>query len=340
MKKINWGIIGLGSVAKVFVEGFNNTKNATLLGVASRTNDKVKIFKEKYQLKNNFCFNHYQDLIDQNQIDIIYLALPTPFHKEWIIKCLKNNKHVLVEKPAVMNLGEIFEVKKNLKYETNFFEAFMYLFQPQIIKTIELIQAKEIGELISMKTCFGNNLLTKKNWFGFIKKKKIDPNKRIFNKRLGGGAILDLGCYPVSFSTKIVSLCGNVNLKNVSLLNKKITFGPTEVDVDSYVDLKFDNGFISKIGASFSNNLGRSSEIIGTQGKIILEDTWTANPSKIILKKKNKDKIFEFKKNDNIYSYEIDELSKIILNPSIQNNLVTKIDETIINTKIIDSWKN
>ena len=112
MKKINWGIIGLGSVAKVFVEGFNNTKNATLLGVASRTNDKVKIFKEKYQLKNNFCFNHYQDLIDQNQIDIIYLALPTPFHKEWIIKCLKNNKHVLVEKPAVMNLGEIFEVKK------------------------------------------------------------------------------------------------------------------------------------------------------------------------------------------------------------------------------------
>jgi predicted dehydrogenase len=191
-----------------------------------------------------------------------------------------------------------------------------------------------------MKTYFGNNLLTKKNWFGLVKKKKINPNKRIFNKRLGGGAILDLGCYPVSFSTKIASLFGNINLNNVSLLNKKLTLGPTEVDVDSYVDLKFDNGFISKIGASFSNNLGRSSEIIGTKGKIILEDTWTANPSKIILKKKNKDKIFEFKKNDNIYSYEIDELSKIILNPSIQNNLVTKIDETIINTKIIDSWKN
>ena len=340
MKKINWGIIGLGSVAKVFAEGFDSTKNATLLGVASRSNDKVKIFKEKYQIKNNFCFDHYQDLIEQNQIDIIYLALPTLFHKEWIIKCLKNNKHVLVEKPAVMNLGEIFEVKKNLNNKTNFFEAFMYLFQPQIIKTIELIQSNEIGELISMKTYFGNNLLTKKNWFGLVKKKKINPNKRIFNKRLGGGAILDLGCYPVSFSTKIASLFGNINLNNVSLLNKKLTLGPTEVDVDSYVDLKFDNGFISKIGASFSNNLGRSSEIIGTQGKIILEDTWTANPSKIILKKKNKDKIFKFKKNDNIYSYEIDELSKIILNPSIQNNLVTKIDETIINTKIIDSWKN
>ena len=95
-------------------------------------------------------------------------------------------KSILVEKPAVMNLGEIHEVKKKLNGGCQFFEGFMYLFHPQIKKTKELIKHEEIGELISMESYFGNNVMTKKNWLGFTKKKKLIPIIEYLTKKWAG----------------------------------------------------------------------------------------------------------------------------------------------------------
>ena len=89
MQKVNWGIIGLGSIAKEFADGFSNLKNAKLLGVASRNQNKIEDFKKKFQLQNQYCFEDYENLIDKKEIDIIYIALPTFLHKKWIIDCLK-----------------------------------------------------------------------------------------------------------------------------------------------------------------------------------------------------------------------------------------------------------
>ena len=340
MQKVNWGIIGLGSVAKEFAEGFKYTENANLLSLASKDPKKIDAFKKAYHIKDNYCFSSYQELIELEEVDIIYIALPTFLHKEWIIKCLNANKKVLVEKPATMNADEILSVKKILNKKTFFVEAFMYLFHPQIKKTIDLIKQEEIGELISMKSNFGKNLMTKKNWLGFTKKKKIDPSKRIYNKNMGGGSILDLGCYPVSFSVKIASILNSISFDNVNLSKKQLTYGPTEVEVDSYVDLKFNNGFSSTIGASFSKNLGNKTQINGKKGQIIIEDTWTGNPSRIILKKNNSEKVFDIDTKKNIYSYEISALSEHIRSLNFNNYTGLTIDETVINMKIIDSWKN
>ncbi len=339
MQKVNWGIIGLGSVANEFAKGFFNLNSAKILSIASTDKKKINDFKKKFNIPNNFCFDNYDKLLEQKKIDIVYIALPTFLHKTWIINSLNNKKNTLVEKPAVMNSQEILEIKKHDISESHFFEAYMYLFHPQILKTLELIKQGEIGELISMESYFGSNLLTKKNWFGFTKKKNINPNKRIFNKEMGGGAILDLGCYPVSFSTKIASLKSPNNFEKINLIDPQNTIGFTGVEVDSYVTIKFDNNFTSKIAASFSRDLGKRSVINGSKGKIIIEDTWTSNPSKIILKKNN-ELVFNFKSEDSIYSYEIDALSKFIKNKKSKNDQVFDIDQSIINMKIIDQWKN
>ncbi len=340
MQKVNWGIIGLGSIAKEFAKGFSNLKNAKLLGIASRDKNRVENFKEKFRLQNQFCFDNYDYLIENKEIDIIYLALPTFLHKKWIINCFNKNKNILVEKPAVMNSNEILEIEKYFNRQKYFFEAFMYLFHPQIKKTFDLINQGEIGELISMESCFGNNILTKKNWFGFTKKKKINPKKRIFNKEMGGGSILDLGCYPVSFSTRIASLKKRINIKNIEYLDKKITSGPTGVEVDAHLTLNFDNDFKSKIAASFSQNLGKKSEIIGSKGRIIIPDTWTADVSKVILEKEGKEIEFNIKSHENIYSHEIESISDIILNEKPYENSLSQLDQSKINMHILDAWKN
>ena len=222
MQKVNWGIIGLGKIALKFSEGFKNIDNAKLLGISSKDNKKLKKFKEDFKIENNFCFNNYENLLECKDIDIIYIALPNSLHHEWIIKCIEKEKKILVEKPATLNFSQMKDVQNKLLHKNLLFtEAFMYRYHPQIIKVIKLIRENAIGKLISMESFFGMDILTKKNLFGFKKIKKLNKDSRLYNKDLGGGAILDLGCYPVSISQLIASLIPDIDCNNIKVLNKK-----------------------------------------------------------------------------------------------------------------------
>ncbi len=339
MREVNWGIIGLGKIASKFAEGFKFVNNAKLKGIASKNPKKIESFESSFNIDNKYSFNNYDDIIKCDQIDIIYIALPNSFHKELIIKCIKNNKKILVEKPATLNFTEIDEIKKNYNLEDIFFaEAFMYRYHPQILKVIEMIKEKVIGDITLMKTNFGKDILTKKSFFGFNRLKKLDKKNRLFSKELGGGAILDLGCYPVSFSILIASLISGIEINKFKILNKKKNIGTTGVDLDSYAELKFENSFSSHMGASFTKNLGKKSEIIGTKGTLIIKDTWHGNPSQIILKnQKNQEIVIEDKKN--IYSYQISCLSRDILDGKKKPDFPgMTFDDSLINMRIIQEW--
>jgi predicted dehydrogenase len=337
MKKVNWGIIGLGNVADVFAKGFQFSSNGKLLGISSKNLDKLNKFKDKFKIDKKYCFNTYEELLKCDDIDIVYIALPNSLHYEWILKCINSNKKLLVEKPATLNFKEVENIQNNIKDKNFFFaEAFMYRFHPQIIKVIELINKNEIGKIISMETYFGNDILTSLNFFGMKIRKKINKMHRLYNKDLGGGAILDLGCYTVSFSTLIASLISK--FENVEVVNKKKEICVTGVDINSYAELKFDNGFSSKIGASFTKNLGRKTKIFGNKGEISIEDTWLAQTPYIILKNENTKKI-EINNNKNIFSYEIDFVSKCILeNKNELDYPGLKLNDTVCNMKILDNW--
>ena len=111
MKKVNWGIIGLGRIAIKFADGFKNSENAKLIAISSKNSNKLKKFKEQFKINENYCFDDYKNLLKCNDVDIIYIALPNSLHHEWIIECIKNNKNILVEKPATVNFSEIKNIK-------------------------------------------------------------------------------------------------------------------------------------------------------------------------------------------------------------------------------------
>jgi predicted dehydrogenase len=341
VQKVNWGIIGLGKIALKFSEGFKNIDNAKLLGISSKDNKKLKKFKEDFKIENNFCFNNYENLLECKDIDIIYIALPNSLHHEWIIKCIEKEKKILVEKPATLNFSQMKDVQNKLLNKNLLFtEAFMYRYHPQIIKVIKLIRENAIGKLISMESFFGMDILTKKNLFGFKKIKKLNKDSRLYNKDLGGGAILDLGCYPVSISQLIASLIPDIDCNNIKVLNKKKEIGSTGVDIDSYAELQFDNKFKSNIGASFTKNLGKETRIVGEKGELLIENTWHADPS-IIKIKGEKSYEINVKCNENIFSYEIGNISKSVL----ENKKETiypgmSLVETLLNMKILDEWLN
>ena len=171
--KINWGLIGLGNISKIFAEAFQNTKNSNLLAIASKNEQKLHSFKNEYLISRDFCFDDYEKLIKCDKVDVVYISLPNSFHKEWIDKCFFYKKKILVEKPAFNNFNDAKEIKDKILKEKIFFsEGLMYKFYPQFKKVVELIKNDEIGDIISIKSSFGSNLITKKKFFFFEKKKK------------------------------------------------------------------------------------------------------------------------------------------------------------------------
>ena len=341
MKKLNWGIIGLGNIAQKFSEAFAETSNAKLLAVASKNSQKIENFKKQFSIEERFSFKNYEDLINCHDVDIVYIALPNLFHFRWISECIENNKNILVEKPATQNFNEAIEIKKKLINKEIFFgEAFMYRYHPQITYIIDLIKNETLGDLISMKSSFGINILTKRKFLFFKKKRKISKHDRRFNKKLGGGCILDLGCYPTSFSLLINSIVDKKENFDFSLSKIIKNIGETDVDLHSSVNLLFKSGFKSKIEASFKEDLGKKTIITGNYGEIIINDTWQGNNS-VILNKKGKNEVKHFDNNKSIYSYQIEQISKNILNGYKKVEYPgMNFEETLCNMKIIDQWLN
>ena len=341
MTKLNWGVIGLGNIAQIFCESFNDTSNANLLGISSRNNEKLEKFKKKFNIDKKYCFDEYEKLLKCKEIDIIYIALPTSFHYEWIIKCIEAKKNILVEKPAVLNFEQMKNIyNKMIKTDLFFYEAFAYRFHPKIKRVIELINEDTIGKVHSMETVFGQNLMTKKKFFFFEKKKKIDPHNRLFNKNLGGGVILDLGCYPTSLSLLIASLDDNIDLNDVELTNIKKSFFNKDVEVETSLNLNFNKIFNVQIHTSFKKNLGASTKIIGDKGSLIIEDTWTGNSGLI---KVNGDQSYfdEIKVDKDFYSYQLEKISESCLKKNQELSYPgISINETLLNMKIISEWIN
>ena len=332
-QNINWGIIGLGNVALQFAEAFKDSKNSKLKAISSKNPDKIKLFQEKFNINKKYCFSKYENLLKCEDIDVVYIALPNTMHIEWIKKSIENKKNILIEKPAFMNLLEVEDIKKKIMDSNLYFtEGFMYRYTPLIFKVMEIMKKKIIGNPTSMISNFGVNLLTKK--------KKIDKKNRLYNKELGGGAILDLGCYPVSFSCLIASTISKINYDKIKILDKIKEISSTGVDVNSSLNIEFDNGFVSELNTSFSKNLGTETIINGSSGILRIMNPWLAKPSNIILEgKMNKEIKIECSKN--IYSYEVDAISKDLLEGKSKPDFPgVSIDETIGSTKILYKWLN
>ena len=107
MDRVNWGIIGLGNVAFKIAEAIDKTKIAKIGGIASKSEIKLQFFKDKFKLEKQNCFNNYEKLLDNKNIDLVYIALPNSLHYKWMIKCIEKKHNVLVEKPATINFSEM-----------------------------------------------------------------------------------------------------------------------------------------------------------------------------------------------------------------------------------------
>ncbi len=342
MKKINWGIIGLGNIANKFADGCLSVDNALIKSIASKKSSSLASFKKKFHIDDNYCFDNYSNLISCPDIDIVYIALPNSLHSYYINESIKNKKKVLVEKPSFTNIRD-FEITKELllNEKVYFTEGFMYRYLPHFQKIKEIIQSNLLGKILDIESFFNIRVYKQKNFFGF-KIRKPDYSNRLFNKDLGGGSILDLGCYPLSLSTFINSITYNVNLKDIKIDNIYTLRCESGVDIFSAAKLNFGGKFVSNITCSFKDKFSQYTKINFEKGSLSLDETWVPNQNmKIELDNQKEKTNFEFKNNPNIYSYQIQSISDQLLNkkddPIFPSMTMKEIE---INTKILEDWVN
>ncbi len=246
MKQIRWGILGTGTVAKEFAKGLRELPNATLLATGSRSNTTATDFANKFKIPH--VYNSYEALVRDNDVDVVYIATPHVMHKDNCILCLEAGKAVLCEKPFTINAKEASTVVKLARQKQLFcMEAMWMRFFPVMEKVHSLIRSDAIGNIRMVVASMG--FLT-----------HYDQDSRFFNMELGGGSLLDLGIYPLSFIYQILGKPGSI----VSYANK----GITGVDEQAAAILGFEKGQLAVLTTSFRTKCINDATIMGTKGQI------------------------------------------------------------------------
>lgn len=245
-KIIRWGIIGLGNIANKFAADLLLVDGAQLEAVASRDPQKAKDFAQEYHTTK--AYSSYQELAEDPELDIVYIATPHTFHYENTMMCLRSGKSVLCEKAFGMNAQEVENMIAEAKKQNVFLmEALWTRFIPATEKLLELVDQKIIGEIKHIRADFG-----------FIADK--NPNRRLYNKKLGGGSLLDVGIYPVYLSLLLLGLPQNILAKAQM----------TDSQVDSFCAMLFDytNGAKAILESSIESDTPVEAYIYGSKGSI------------------------------------------------------------------------
>jgi D-xylose 1-dehydrogenase (NADP+, D-xylono-1,5-lactone-forming) len=307
--KIKWGVLGYARIAKnAFIPGLLKSSNSELYAIASKDNERL------IQSKNDFkCEKHYSsydDLLDDPNIQAIYIPLPNSAHKEWTIKAARKGKHILCEKPIALNTEECIEmINECKKNNVKLMEAFMYRYTSRTKKVVELLQSGIIGEVKHISSTFG-----------FMLNRENDVRLK---PELGGGSLYDVGCYPINFFGLIT------NASPISMSSEYIM--ENGVDVMCSAALKYENGIVCSLNSWFNSFSNVNSEITGTKGRIKIPDTFLGNSGVITVITSEGTQEFEIPEEDR-YLLEIEDFSNAIIE---DREPLFSMDESLRNIKII-----
>ena len=326
---INWGIIGLGNMANVFINSLEHLDDARVLAIASKRTKKIKQHAKRLKISKDYCFNNYSKLINCPLLDAVYITLPNNFHFRYIDEALKKGKHVLVEKPAFISLNEEKIISKSVNNgKVLFFEGFSYLHSKVTTDIIDRIQKNIIGELVEINMQLGYCIVPNLSNFRKLVD-KLKSQHRLFKKKMGGGCVLDLGCYLISFLQLLV------NLDNYTIINKQLIYGSKQVEIDAKIKIITEEGVKTNLHCSFIEDLESQIEIKGTSGQIIIKNLWSGLGTTVYLNNQQLSGVAQDLKN---FSSQISSINNCIdnyVNPLLYSNFSSSK-----NIKFIEEWKS
>lgn len=315
MKKLKWGILGPGNIARDFAQALNRV-NGEVYAVASRNKERAEKFARENNVKK--AYGSYNEIIKDENIDVVYIATPHSNHYEYIIKSLNNNKHVLCEKAITVNERELEEALKIAREKNLVLEEAMTLFHmPLYEKVIKKINKKDLGKVNMVQVSFGSF-------------KEYDENNRFFNLDLAGGALLDIGTYALFFARYFLSSMPEEILSTV----KKAKTG---VDEESGIILKTKEDEIATISLAFRSKMPKRGIVSCDNGFITIDNFPRANKATINYLDGTVE-VIECGEEEKALDYEVIFMEERIKENKESNSIDLTYDVTKIMNKVRKDW--
>jgi predicted dehydrogenase len=327
--KLRWGILSTGRIAGIFAQGVLGSKTGVLTAVGSRALQSAQGFAKKYKIPK--AHGSYEALLADPAVEAVYIATPHPLHLKWALRAAKAGKHILCEKPLGLTLADAKKmVDAARKNKVFFMEAFMYRCHPQTAKLVQLIRSGLIGEVRQIQASFCFNT-------------PFDPKHRLFNKKLGGGAILDIGCYPASFSRLVAGASRRKPFLQPTRVQGLVHRGKTGVDEWATGLLEFPGGIQAQISCASRVDREGAARVCGSKGTLTIPRpwfaSWNAGKSKIIFQKDwtMKPRTIWVKGDRGLYAFEADEVVRCVRKGLLQSPAMPWAD-SLGNAEVLDGW--
>lgn len=258
---LNWGVIGAGAIARVFCNGMRFSRTGRIAAVASRSLERAEALADPFAIAGRF--DRYDALLADDEIDAVYLSTIHPAHAEWAIKAAEAGKHLLVEKPIGMNhLEAAAMIDAAAAHDVFLMEAFMYRCHPQTRRLAELVRAGAVGEVRMIRAVF--------SYQG-----RFAADSRTFGNALGGGGIMDIGCYTASAARLIAGAAAGEPFLEPHLVKGCAHLGPTGVDHYAAATLQFDNGIVAELICGVDCRVPSQLAVYGSDGILEVPEPWT-----------------------------------------------------------------
>lgn len=315
-KTIGWGIMATGTIANKFCEGLKSLKDAEIIAVASRSLDRALAFGRKHGIKR--AYGSYEELVKDPEVDIVYIATPHNLHYRGAMLCLEAGKAVLCEKPFTLNAREAESLIRFARERKVFLmEAMWTRYLPAILKVREWLGKGLIGEVRFLKAEFGYRC----TW---------DPEGRLLNPDLAGGALMDVGIYPVSFASMVY---GSQPQSIKSLAH----IGQTHVDEQFAVLFGYGGGKIASLSGAVRTNFVNDAIIMVTHGRIHIPDFFYAKKATLYTASGTEEYGPEFEGNG--YHYEAAEAMSCLREGKLESS-VMPLDETLAIMHTMDTIRS
>ncbi|GAA0972936.1 MULTISPECIES: Gfo/Idh/MocA family protein [Nocardiopsidaceae] len=287
---LRWGVVGTGGIAHSFLEGLRAVPSATVTAVGSRTRDRADEFADAWGVPERH--GSYEELAQSPNVDAVYVATPHPWHHPNTLTCLNAGKHVLVEKPMAMNALQVSEMVAAARANDRFLmEAMWTRYLPVSRLVRELVDDGAIGEVCWLSAEFGANV-------------PYDPDHRIFNADLGGGALLDLGIYPLAFASR--------HLGELTVVGATRQLSPDRmVDTHTTVLVRGENGATGTLSCSSRTTLPNRAVVAGSKGWLEIPNFFAATTAVLHRDGREREEFHRpFRANG--YEYEAEEVARCV----------------------------
>ncbi|HUK50891.1 MAG TPA: Gfo/Idh/MocA family oxidoreductase [Terriglobales bacterium] len=318
VEKTRWGIIGTGDIAKKFAAGLSVLSDAELVAVGSRAQRTADAFADSFRVAKRH--NSYEGLAQDPDVDVVYVSTPHSLHKDNTMMCLRAGKAVLCEKPFAINAEEASEMIQLARDRRLFLmEAMWTRFFPLMVKLREMIASNAIGEVRMLMADFGY--------------RSEDQNFWVFNPTYGGGGLLDVGIYPLSFAHQIFGTPNQIT--SVSHLQ-------SGVDEQSAAILGYEGGRIAMICSAIRTETPQVAYLLGTKGRIHIHPPWWKPQTLTISVNGKADEVMQIPFQGNGYNYEAAEVARCLLQGKTESDIMP-LDETLSIMRTMDKiraqWK-